>query len=144
MLGRGVQASRSIENGIRRSYLEIDAATVLFPVAVARGLETASSADFLECVSGGNLSLLFTVRFASLRALLLGLVGHCSVCAGLLNGPLLRICDRRESLVGTRGTCTRVRWQLAGRHGRVVCQNRYTRGTARISHVAIGNFGFSE
>ncbi len=52
--------------------------------------------------------------------LLIGLVGHFRVRVGGCN------------------------WLLARWHGDVVCQKPYTRGTARISHVTIGSFGFSE
>jgi hypothetical protein len=95
--------------------LEIDAATIFFPVAEAGGLGTRTAADFL---------MLCFLRLPRILArditLLNRLMGHFRVRVGRHN------------------------WRLAGRHGGVVCQKPYTRGTARISHVAIGSFGFSE
>jgi hypothetical protein len=95
----------------RSADLEIDASTVLLPIAIARRLEAASAADFLV-LRGRLLQVGIT--------LLIHLMGHFGI---------------------------RIRWRhwlFAGRHGGVVCQNAYTRGTARISHVTIGSFGFSE
>jgi hypothetical protein len=80
----------------------------------------AETSGFKAATAADLLVLGWGVRLDPIT-LLIDLMGHFGVLSGRRNGR-----------------------RVAGRHGGVVCQKPYVRGTARISHVTIGNFGFSE
>jgi hypothetical protein len=93
--------------------------TILEIDAAAVLFPIAETSGFKAAATTDFLAFGLRGRFSCIT-LLIDLMGHFGVLNGRLSGS------------------------LAGRHGGVVCQKPYVRGTPRISQVTMGNFGFSE